>query len=211
MQKKILRYSLFVIVLAFIGYHSVYFRKLNEQTTATGKTKFDARLFARNFYDKNLLPSLGEAVDLSQLLTLLESNPRSAFDTYSHALNMGNIRYFLVQGEGTIMSIDDDEMKLRLLNDSTGRLVTLATEFVYGNAIRDGSGQMNLNQFESTADFNSVSEEINRIVREEVLPPFRKAASAGRLVRFWGALELNQSHLELSTIEVIPIRLEIKQ
>jgi len=211
MQRKILRYSLFVLALAFIGYHSVYFQKLDERTTAKGKTKFDAPSFARNFYDKNLLPSLGEAVDLSELLKLLQSNPRSAFDTYSHALNMGNIRYFLVQGEGTITSIEDDEMQLRLSNDSTGQRVTLATEFVYGNAIRDGSGQMNLNQFESTADFNSVSEEINRIVREEVLPPFRKAAKPGSLVSFSGAVELNQSHLRLSKIEVIPIRLEIKQ
>jgi predicted lipoprotein len=87
--------------------------------------------------------------------------------------------------------------------------VSIATEFVYGNAIRDASGLVNLNEFANTTEFNDVSECINKIIRNEVLPPFARNAKQGDRIKFTGAIELNQIHLDLKTIEVVPIQLSI--
>ena len=41
---------------------------------------------------------------------------------------------------------------------------------VFGNAIRDGSGLLDVSEFANSQDFNALSAEINRRVEELVLP-----------------------------------------
>lgn len=60
-------------------------------------------------------------------------------------------------------------------------------------------------------DFNNVSAELNKIIREKVLPPFKQQAKKGNTVEFSGAVELNKEHLKLSDIEVIPVETKISQ
>jgi hypothetical protein len=58
-------------------------------------------------------------------------------------------------------------------------------------------------------DFNNVSAEINKIVRAEVLPAFKKSVVKEDTVQFAGALELNKEHLNVGDIEIIPVELKI--
>ena len=85
----------------------------------------------------------------------------------------------------------------------------IATEYIFGNAVRDASGAIDINTFSNSMDFNNVSAEINRIIREKVIPPFRCKVKKGDRVEFTGAIELNQEHLKLDRIEVIPVSLKI--
>lgn len=209
MQKKIIRSIVFIAVILFVAYNSVYFKKLDEVKAASAAKQFDAPAYARNFLDKKLLPNLDKAIEINTLLNLVQTTPDRAFTNYSHALGIGNVRYFLVQGEGTVTAIDENDVTLSIHTDSTHHTITLATEFVYGNAIRDASGLIDINEFSSTMDFNNVSAETNKIIRAEVLPPFKANAKPGNKVKFYGALELNQAHINLENIEVIPIRLAI--
>lgn len=206
MGKKVIKYILSALLVAFLLYNSVYFRKLDEVKAATPSAGFDAASFARNFYDNKLLPRADSAVELSQLIPLLKNEPSKAFNQYSHALAIGNIRYFLVRGDGLLSSIDDDAVIVQL-NDPDKTAITIATEFVYGNAIRDASGLVNLNEFTNTAEFNDISENINKIIRKEVLPPFVSTAKQGDNIKFTGAIELNQIHIDLNRIEVVPIKI----
>jgi predicted lipoprotein len=209
MRKKVIKYLLLVLLIAFLGYKSVYFRKLDEVNTASSLKAFDPSAFARNFYDSKLLQRVDSAVDLSTLISLLRSEPEQAFKQYSRALAIGNIRYFLVRGEGTITSVGDYQAAVELNSPSIKTNINIATEFVYGNAIRDASGLLNLNDFSNTADFNSISEGINNIVRKEVLPGFVAKAKPGIGVKFAGAIELNQKYVDVDSIEVVPIRLSV--
>ncbi|HEY5918351.1 MAG TPA: DUF2291 domain-containing protein [Chryseolinea sp.] len=207
MRNKVIKYLLSFLLIAFLGYKSVYFRKLDDVQAASSSKAFNASTFARNFYDNKLLQRADSAVELSTLISMLRSEPRQAFKQYSRALAIGNIRYFLVRGEGTITSIGEYSTMVELNGQSTKTNVNIATEFVYGNAIRDASGLLNLNDFSNTADFNSISENINNIIRKEVLPPFVAAAKEGTAVKFAGAIELNQKYVDVESIEVVPIRL----
>ena len=56
---------------------------------------------------------------------------------------------------------------------------------------------------------HNVSAEINKIIRERVLPPFRKQARKGNQIEFTGAIELNKEHLDLSNIEVLPVEINL--
>src|SRR5688572_3052983 len=209
MRNKVIKYLLSILLIAFLGYNSMYFRKLDDVKTESSANVFNASTFARSFYDNKLLLSVDSAVDLSTLISLLRSEPEQAFKQYSRALAIGNIRYFLVRGEGTITSIGEYATMVELNGQSTKTNVNIATEFVYGNAIRDASGLLNLNDFSNTADFNSISESINNIIRKEVLPPFVAAAKEGTAVKFAGAIELNQKYVDVESIEVVPIRLSV--
>jgi predicted lipoprotein len=208
MQNKLIRYTLTIAAILFVAYNSVYFKSLDEVKAASAVKQFDATSYARNFFDKKLLPDIDKAIEIDALLKLVKSEPAKAFESYSNALGIGNIRYFLVKGEGTITSIEENTTTITYTGDTTKKL-HIATEFVYGNAIRDASGMIDINEFNSTMDFNNVSAEINKIVRTEVLPAFKSKSKIGDKVRFSGAIELNQAHVNLDHIEVVPIGLEL--
>jgi predicted lipoprotein len=208
MRKKLIRYSLTVAAIVFVAYNSVYFKSLDEVKAASAIKQFDAKSYARNFFDKKLLPGIDKAIEIDTLLKLVKSDPGNAFQTYSNALGIGNIRYFLVKGEGIITAIGENTTTISYTSDTTQKL-DIATEFVYGNAIRDASGLININEFNSTMDFNNVSAEINKIVRAEVLPPFKLKSKVGDKIKFSGAIELNQAHVNLDHIEVAPISLNL--
>ena len=207
---KLIKYILTIALIVFVAYNSVYFRKLDEVKASSPSKSFNPKSFASDFYKNKLLPRADSAVDLNVLISILKTQPDEAFKKYSNALAIGNIRYFLVKGEGIIHSKSDDAVIVKLKGDRGETNVNIAIEFVYGNAIRDASGLMNLNDFSNTAEFNSISESINEIIRKEVLPSFVRDADVGSDVKFTGAIEINRKYVDISLIEILPIDLSIQ-
>jgi predicted lipoprotein len=202
---KPIRYLLYVAVIALLAYNSVYFKKLDE--VKAGATAFDAAGYAREFWQKKLTPGLSKAVDLNALTTLLETDKEKAFNEHSHALGIGNIRYFLVKGEGVVRGVNENEVEL----EAGEKEVRIATEYIFGNAVRDASGTIDINAFTNSMDFNNVSAEINKLIREKVVPPFKSKVKQGDRVAFYGAIELNREHLQVNDIEIIPVSLQIEK
>jgi hypothetical protein len=58
-------------------------------------------------------------------------------------------------------------------------------------------------------ELNNIAAEVDKIVRNEVLPPFKSVVKKGDTISFAGAFELNQEHINLDRIEVIPVTLKI--
>lgn len=211
MQRKNLKYSIWAIVVLFTLYNSVYFKKLSDVKKANKTEEFDAAAYARAFWDNELLPATTGSIEFTDLLHLLKQSPQKAFDEHSHALGIGNIRYFLTNGKAEIISVNEDDVTL-LVDDGVSKTqVTLATEFIYGNAVRDAVDVINLNEFTNTMHLNKVSAEINKIIRNKIVPPFKVQAKKSDKIIFSGAIELNQKHLNLRSIELIPVTLEIKK
>ena len=202
---KAAKYIILIVIMATVAYNSVYFKKLDEVNASRSAKQFNAAAYAQTFWTAKLIPNLDKAIDITQLTTMLSTNAPKTFDTYSHALGIGNLRYFLVKGEGTIASVNEDDVSILLQPDTSRQILTLATEYIFGNAIRDATGLVNVNDFTNTMDFNNVSAELNKIIRERVLPPFKQQAKKGDKVEFTGAIELNKEHLDISKIEVMPV------
>lgn len=196
-----------VILLA----NSIYIKKLDEVKAAEHESRFDAAAYAHNLWEQKLIPGLGRAIEINRLIGLFQTDPGLAFEEHSNALGIGAIRYFLVRGEGRVNSVNENEVALLLETDSTRRAINIATELIFGNAIRDASGLVDINEFTSTVNFNSISEELNKIVRDEVLPPFKNEVEPGDGVIFTGAVEMNMERLDLDNIEVIPVDLKIRR
>lgn len=201
--KKTGKYVLLLALVFLTGYHSVYFEKLDQRKTEAAPD-FDAEAYAREYLEKELPPVLEQAVPLGELLKLLQSDRKTAFEQYSHALGIGNIRFFLVKGEGMISAVEENHALVAV----PGGTARIATEYVFGNAIRDASGLIGMDEFDNTVELNDVSAAINKLIREEVLPPFKKQAAPGRKVSFTGALELNRAYPDLEGAEIIPVTLD---
>jgi predicted lipoprotein len=205
MNRK-LKYSLWLVIALVIAYNSVYFKKLDSMKASSGKN-FDAAAYARKYLDNDLPAIANKAIGIDQLVAGLRSAPEKTFSTWSNALDIGSTRFFWVKGEGRIIKIDD--AGIYLLEDIGHSPIKIATEYIFGNAVRDASGLVHINDFSNTSDLNNISAEINKIIRGQILPAFLAKAKKGDHISFTGALELNSSHLNTGDAEIIPASLKI--
>jgi len=197
-----------MIALLLVCYNSVYFKKLNEVKALSSKD-FDAKSYATKYFNTKLIPALNNAVEINQLIALLQKDKEKTFDKFSNALGIGNNRFFLIKGEGEITAINENDISVLVKTNLSERKVLIETVFVFGNAIRDAPGLIDINEFKNTMDFNNVSAELNNIVRSKVLPPFKAKAKKGDAVQFFGAIELNREYPDLENIEIIPVSLKL--
>jgi len=204
-MRKSIKYILWVAVILVVAYSSVYFKKLSDVKAAAAKG-FDAAAYANNYFYKQLPPAIAEAPDVDKLIAMIKTDTSAAFKSYGHALAIGTTRYFLVQGKGTIVNIDDNGV---WVSTPAGNTVLLGTEYVYGNALRDASGLVDINKFSNTMDLNNISAEVDRIVRTKILPAVKPQFKKGSKIIFSGAVGLNQAHLQLEDMEITPVSLKI--
>ena len=77
------------------------------------------------------------------------------------------------------------------------------------NAVRDGPGMLNVNDYPNSQDFNAISEALNRIVEERVQPKLRKQVKIGATIEFVGCAEVNDEANDLRPLKVVPIQVAI--
>ena len=205
MMKKAIKYILAIILVLFIASNSIYFKKPSDVKASAAK-QFDAAKYARNYLITQLIPAADKAPQADDLLVLLKSSPDTAFKMYSHGLDIGNIRFFMVQGQGTVTAVDENDIYILTKNQQA---LKIAIEYVFGNALRDAPGLININDFTNTMDLNNIAAEVDKIVRADVLPPIKSKIKTGDKLTFAGAFELNQEHINRDKIEVIPVVLKI--
>ena len=82
MFKRVLKYFIAIIVVVIVAYNSVYFKKLDEVKASALSKQFDPVSYARNYLNNKLTPTLTRAFDLTQLVSLIKSEPQMAFQRY---------------------------------------------------------------------------------------------------------------------------------
>ena len=209
-MNKLLKYFLLIAVIGLVAYKSVYLEKLSNRKISTDN-KFDAPSFSKKLWDEKMPAKMDSAVDLSFLIKEVTADKEAAFKKYSNAMGIGNYRYALIKTTATVASIDIDEIKLQIPSSDSTLNVVLATEYIYGNAIRDASALIDIKAFPNTDNLNSVSEEMNKMVRTSVLPSFKKTIKQGDKINIVAAVELNKEHIKWNGLELLPVRLQIIQ
>ena len=204
-MKKQTKYIIGIIIGAIVLYNSVYFMPLDEKIASEETVTFDASSFVEELWHQQLQAVYDSAIQFSSLIDNLQQKPQETFASHGLSLGIGNIAYFRVSGEGIVKKVNENNVLVQVGD----RLVEIETEFVFGNAIRDASGLIKINDFDKTSDFNGISEAINKKVREEVIPNFRQQVKEGDTIQFQGAIELNRAHLNLDLPEIIPVSLAI--
>jgi predicted lipoprotein len=210
MARKIVKYSLLTIVIGLLAYKSVFIVKLSELQTVEPKP-FDAPGFVQQLWAGPLPARLDSALTLDALQAAIKANPTQTFDNYLNSMSIGNVRYGLVKVTGKVLSVNDDNVVVLTGNKDNQHTVSIATEYVYGNAIRDASRLVNIKDFVNTTDLNKISEELNKTVRTKVLPAFKGSVHKADSIACTGAIELNQAHYSLDDLEIIPVQCKIIQ
>jgi predicted lipoprotein len=209
-MNRYIKYLLLIVVIGIVAYKSVYVKKLSTMT-GTAAEKFDAPGFSKKLWDEKLPARLDSAIDLATLIEAVQTQREAAFSAHTNAIGIGNYRYALVKMEGIASAINEDDITMQVSLRDSMLTVKLATEFVYGNAIRDASALVDVKDFPNTMDLNNISEELNMTVRKSVLPPFRATVKKGDKVVVIGAVEINKEHIRWNDLEIIPVRLQIVQ
>jgi predicted lipoprotein len=202
MQKLIKPILILISVLAVI-FFSLKIENLEEYKAANTTTTFDASEYAAKFWAEQI-PGIDEnAIDASNLIQLLNEKPDEAFEKHSHVLGIANTHYFMVKGKGKISTIEEEFVVLQI-NDTQS--IQLATDFIFGNAVRDASGKISINEFLNMTDFNNVSVALNKLVKTNVVNELRSAVEVGKTIEFVGATEINKENIDIENMRIIPVR-----
>lgn len=205
-MKKPYRYLLAIAGAIILLVLSFDIRKLDEYRATHTESVFSATTYALDVWENRIPPAIEAAPGLNSLLAMLVSDRERALESFGRKLGISATWYFLVTGKGTIDAVEEEALRVQL---DDGRNVLVATGFIFGNAVRDGSGVVDIDDFVNMTDFNDVSVAINNLVKEQVVPLLKETAGPGMHLEFAGAFELNEETGDPDAIRVIPVSVKL--
>ena len=209
---RVLRWLIAVAIATGICWLFPPFHIVSLKTARAKKaaTTFNPAAFADTFWNKKLLPALPGAVNAQTLLAAIQADPATAKTNYSHSIGIGGSYYYFLSGTGQVTAVSDDEVSLALIPGSTNTEVSLQASLIFGNALRDGTGLLNVNDYPDSQDFNAISEALNHLAETRVLPKLREQAKVGSKLSFSGCAEVDDESMDLKPLKVVPIQAEAK-
>ena len=201
-MNKIVKISLSSIAVLLLIWFSLDIQSLEKHNSTLKPETFNATEYASIFWNDSLPVAIATSPNATDFYKLLKDNPKKAFELYGKKLGISKMYYFLIKGKGVVEKIEEEFLVLSIDNQIN---IKIATDFIYGNAVRDGSGKVNINHFINMTDFNSVSVAINKLVKDKVIPKLRNTATIGQHLEFSGALEINSSKIIFSNLLIIPV------
>ena len=206
-MKKPIKYIIIVCILGISVYNSIYIKKLDEVKAEKSQAVFNAKTFANDFMNTKI--ETLKSINASTFLNDIKVNVNDYSEANGNKLGISNDYYFIIDGDATVLKVKDEDVMISLKGNEQNKL-KIAIDFIFGNAIREGSKMANIGDYQNTMDYNNISVELNNIVRETIVPPFKKAVKAGDELYFKGAVRLNSKKPILDSLRVIPLILKIK-
>lgn len=206
------RWLIAIAIAIGIWWQFPLFRVVSLKTAVAEKAAatFNPTEFAEIFWTNQLLPSVGKATDAATLVQAVQADAAAAKTNYSRTVGMGESYFYFLAGTGRVVAISDDEVSLAIRDHGTNADISLQTGLVFGNALRDGTGLLNVNDYPNSQDFNGISEALNHIVEARVLPELKKQAKVGARIFFVGCAEVDDESTDLKPLKVIPVKTENK-
>lgn len=194
-------------VLPFVVFPPVRLRSKNASGATTQAETFNAKNFAARLWVEKLLPGLATSVDVRTLHAALDTSVADAAKKYARTVGIGGTAYFCVTGEGTVTAVDEDGFTVSF-GENEKFVLSIDTGLVFGNAVRDGTGLLDVNTFANSEEFNAIAAELNTIVENEVLPAARKLGAVGAKIRFAGIAELTGTDSDPRPLRLTPLKVE---
>jgi predicted lipoprotein len=169
---------------------------------------YDPVAFVDRFWTEQLISGAARAVDAAELVAAVQRDRQLARETHGRRVGLGGAYYYLVAGSGRVVAVDNSSVGLALCDDQQQVQVLLEAGPIFGNAVRDGTGLLDVNDFANSQDFNALSAEINRRIEQQVLPALRTGAAVGATVRFVGCAEILDEDIDLSPLRIVPFLVE---
>jgi predicted lipoprotein len=204
---RMARWLLPLLILAGLCWRFplVHFVPLKAAQQIKAAAAFDAPGFAADFWTHRLLPAARTAVPASILLPAIQADPTAAKKQFSRSVGLGTDYFYFFCGTGRVVAVTDDGISLACTPGSTNAEVALQTGLVFGDAVRDGPGLLNVNDYPDSQNFNDVSAALNHLVETQVLPALRQQAKIGVILSFAGCAEIDDEDSDLNPLKVIPV------
>ena len=175
-----------------------------EQQGTSKSAGFEPNAFVEKFWDQRLIPAARGAVEARKLLEEIKQDHQATRDAHGRSLGLSDTYFYFLSGTGRVVSVEKSVVGLSIDDGSTQVQVLLETGLLFGNAVRDGTGLLDVNDFANSQDFNAISTEINRRIEIDVLPKLREKATLGSTVRFVGCAQISDEETDLSPLRVVP-------
>jgi predicted lipoprotein len=203
-KKTIIRLLAGIAVAAFLLYHSIYITPLAERKAALQAAVFNPQHAIDRFWAKAPALMKAQAVDLTKVG---DYAPQELATRFGHTLGIGAPYSICLTGTAKIVETDGDVVRL----DVPGEVpYYLRTGAIFSNTVREASGQFNIDDYETTMDFNLVALELNRRILQEVIEPVKARLTAGTVVTLTGAADIRPDRLPWKRVEIVPIELKIE-
>ena len=201
-MNKTIKYSIVAVIAGLALYNSVYFESLDVYKKSKTTVVFDAKAIAVDFMSNKTMTL--PAINASEFLIDISKDVNKYCEVKGKKLGVSDDYYFVIEGNATVVAIEEENVVIAL-DENKEQKVRIATDFIFGNAIRDASAIADIGDFQNTMDFNTISIELNNIVREKVVPAFKQKVKEGDQVYFKGAVKINTKHPKLEELKVIPL------
>ena len=178
---------------------------LKQAIAEKAATVFNPAQFAESFWNAQLLPAIAKSVKVETLLHAIQSDAAAAKKIFSRSIGAAENYFYFLSGSGKIVAVSDDEILLNLTG-GTNAEVSLQSGLIFGNALRDGTGLLDANNYPNSQDFNGISEALNHLVETRVLPKLKEQAKVGANISFAGCAEVADESTDLKPLKVIPIQ-----
>ncbi len=201
-MRKTIQYILGILIIIILVYLSLDIRRLDEVKVAAGDIVDNADEYAIRFWETELPSCISNALEINRFMNMIRTDPQQAFDDYGQQLGISHTWYFMLKGAGDIVSVEEEYL---IVNTDASYSVRIATDFIFGNAVRDGSGMVNIDNFLNMTDFNNVSLAINKLVKDSVVTELKKTARPGMTIEFAGATEISEENISSDAVRIIPV------
>lgn len=205
MKKKLKIISGLLLVLILLWF-SFDLRPLDAFNATQKPEKFDVKNYVNAFWTDSLPVSVAKATEIGDFYRDVENNSLAALKKSGRKLGISKTYYCFLKGNGIVESIENEYV---IVSTVQQQKIRIATDFIYGNAVRDGSGKVDINTFLNMTDFNNVSVAINKLVKEKVVIPFKKKVQLGQQIIFTGAMELHSDKINVSEAILIPVSVQL--
>ncbi len=204
MSKRVIKTILLAALVLFTLVCSVKLETLESYNSRMNHNFFNADETAKSLWEKELDKSIDKAPDLNTVISELE-NPAS-FQKYGKKLGISKTNYILVNGRGKIVDKSDE---LLIIQTNENESISIQIGHIFGNAVRDGSGIVDVNNFVNMTDFNNLSISLNKLVQKNVIDSMLKNISINSTLSFTGVMELREDQKIPSRLEIIPLKTQI--
>jgi len=183
--------------------------RLAEKWTRSKSSEFNARAVAEQFWMQRLLPALGEAMDVTEVLSAARSDPKQIRSRFGRTVGLSRSYFLFVRGSGTVLTVDKAGISLAIDGSAPSENVILRTGPIFGSAVRDATGLLSASSFPNSRQFNDLAAELNNIVKQTITAKLRDEAQPGQRIEFVGCTEVQNESIDLNPLKIVPLSVKV--
>jgi predicted lipoprotein len=191
------------VVLLLLLFPPFHIRPLGV-VAAAAPGAIDVRRFAQRFWTEKLAQPAITPIDVREVIALLNDPGAADRTPLGHRTGIGGKPYFFIAGRGRVVAIDSAGVWLSE-DSSDHRQLLLPTGPLFGDALRDATGLLRLDDFTSS-DFNALSAALNTQAEAVVHKLLNSSLQAGAWVDFLGAAAIDDATAPEPFLRLVPVR-----